>query len=132
MATAAVLFTKPDKGAINKAIIRICNTSEFPTCPKTKFPTRCINPVRSIAAESTNIHNTVIVAIFENPDTPSEGVTRPNKIRETIIRSAVISTGKRSVVNKYNAQRKIIPTCKIGDAQYRATNVTPTPKANKI
>ncbi len=43
--------------------------------------------------------NTAIVALFEKPLTPCSGVTNPNKIKDTIMRNAILSIEKTSKTN---------------------------------
>ena len=45
-------------------------------------------------------HNTVMVAGFENPLMASSGVTRPSKVIETMMKKAILSTGKSSVTKR--------------------------------
>jgi hypothetical protein len=59
-----------------------------------------ITPFSSMATAKIINARTAMVALLENPLIASSGDTNPNKVRDTIIKKAILSTGKISRAKK--------------------------------
>ena len=74
---------------------------------------QAMTPLSSSATAMIIKAKTVIVAVFEKPLIPSSGVTKPSKIKDTIMKIAILSTGNNSVTNKKMVTPRMIKTSSI-------------------
>jgi hypothetical protein len=89
-----------------------------------------ITPFSSMATAKIINARTAMVALLENPLIASSGVTNPNKVNETIIKKAILSTGKISRAKKIMVIAKTTNTRPMSNViprllNYRSAFITP-------
>jgi hypothetical protein len=97
--TAVVLINAEILAVIIIKIGAITNNGRALILPRPEV-SQVITPFSSMAMAKIIKANTAIVALLENPLIASSGFTSPSKVRETMIKKAILSTGNTSRANK--------------------------------
>ena len=99
MTTAVVLMNAEILAVTIIKTGAIINNGKALIFPKPEV-SQVITPFSSMAMANIINAKTAIVALLENPLMASSGFTSPSKVNETIIKKAILSTGKTSRANK--------------------------------
>ena len=94
--TTGVLFTKALKGITTRSVTTSSRKSLFPASLEIHLPSASTPPVRTMAADSTNMAATVTNASLAKPLTPSAGDSTPVTMRATMTMRPTTSMGSRS------------------------------------
>jgi len=124
MTTTGVLLMKADN-TITPAIIAMIATigDDFLASCDTSRPPASITPVRSSAADRTNIAAIVIGAEFENTPSTSFVFRMPVRSSAPMARSAVMSTGNFSFTNPKKTITTRTRTNPISNAEFAKTEL---------